>query len=100
MEKRNATKAKLIYDAIDNSNGFYKGTVEVKAARSHMNVTYRLPSEELTDEFVKSAARTAWSASRATAPSAASAPASTTPCRSKGAKALAEFMGTFAKANG
>jgi phosphoserine aminotransferase len=57
MEKRNATKAGLIYDAIDNSNGFYKGTVSIKEQRSHMNVTYRLPSEELTDEFVKTAAK-------------------------------------------
>jgi len=57
IEKRNATKAKLIYDAIDNSNGFYKGTVSVKEQRSHMNVTYRLPSDELTDEFVKTAAK-------------------------------------------
>jgi len=57
MEKRNAAKAKLIYDAIDNSNGFYKGTVSIKEQRSHMNVTYRLPSEELTDEFVKTSAK-------------------------------------------
>jgi phosphoserine aminotransferase len=57
MEKRNAEKAKLIYDAIDNSNGFYKGTVSVKEQRSHMNVTYKLPSDELTDEFVKSASK-------------------------------------------
>jgi phosphoserine aminotransferase len=57
MEKRNATKAKLVYDAIDNSNGFYKGTVSVKEQRSHMNVTYRLPSDELTDEFVKTATK-------------------------------------------
>ena len=32
MEKRNATKAKLIYDAIDNSNGFYKGTVSSRSS--------------------------------------------------------------------
>ena len=58
MEKRNTTKAKMIYDAIDNSNGFYKGTVSVKEQRSHMNVTYRLPSEELTkNEFIKTAAK-------------------------------------------
>jgi len=57
MEKRNAAKAKLLYDAIDGSNGFYKGTVSVKEQRSHMNVTYRLPSEELTDEFVKTATK-------------------------------------------
>jgi phosphoserine aminotransferase len=58
MEKRNATKAGLIYDAIDNSNGFYKGTVSIKDQRSHMNVTYRLPTDELADEFVKTAAKT------------------------------------------
>ena len=57
MEKRNANKAGLIYGAIDDSNGFYKGTVSNKEQRSHMNVTYRLPSEELTDEFVKTAAK-------------------------------------------
>jgi phosphoserine aminotransferase len=57
MEKRNATKAQMIYDAIDNSNGFYKGTVSVKDQRSHMNVTYVLPSEALTDEFVKTATK-------------------------------------------
>jgi phosphoserine aminotransferase len=57
MEKRNTTKAQLIYDAIDNSNGFYKGTVSKKEQRSHMNVTYTLPSDALTDEFVKTAAK-------------------------------------------
>src|SRR5687768_11643574 len=57
IEKRNATKAKLIYDVTDNSDGFYKGTVSVKEQRSHMNVTYTLPSEEMTDEFVKTATK-------------------------------------------
>ncbi len=57
MEARNTKKAGMIYDAIDQSNGFYKGTVSVKEQRSHMNVTYRLPSDELTDELVKSAAK-------------------------------------------
>src|SRR6185436_8928576 len=40
MEKINDTKARLIYDAIDNSNDFYKGTVSVKEQRSRMNVTF------------------------------------------------------------
>jgi phosphoserine aminotransferase len=57
MEKRNATKAGLIYDVIDSSNGFYKGTVSVKEQRSHMNLTYKLPSEELTEEFIKTASK-------------------------------------------
>jgi len=56
MEKRNVTKAKLLYDAIDGSNGFYTGTVSVKEQRSHMNVTFRLPNEEITERFIKAAA--------------------------------------------
>ena len=56
MEKRNATKAKLIYDVIDQSNGFYTGTVSNKDQRSHMNVTYRLPNEEVTEKFLKATA--------------------------------------------
>ncbi|HEY2729921.1 MAG TPA: 3-phosphoserine/phosphohydroxythreonine transaminase [Polyangia bacterium] len=57
IEKRNTEKATLIYDAIDGSGGFYKGTVSDKAARSHMNVTFLLPSEEVTEKFVKDASK-------------------------------------------
>lgn len=57
IEARNAEKAKLLYDAIDGSGGFYTGTVADQAARSHMNVTFRLPSEELTERFLKEAAK-------------------------------------------
>ncbi len=42
IEKINEQKAKAIYDAIDNSNGYYKGTANIKD-RSKMNVTFRLP---------------------------------------------------------
>ncbi len=51
IEKRNQEKAKYIYDAIDNSNGFYKGHSQ-KEFRSLMNVTFRLPNEELENAFV------------------------------------------------
>ncbi len=57
VEAVNAAKAKLIYDAVDGSGGYYTGTVAVQGQRSHMNVTFRLPSEEKTDEFVKQAAK-------------------------------------------
>lgn len=50
----NQVKAGYIYDAIDNSNGFYKGTVD-KADRSLMNITFRLPSEELEALFISEA---------------------------------------------
>lgn len=57
MEQINAAKAKLIYDAIDGSGGYYVGTIADPAQRSHMNVTFKLPSEEKTDLFVKEAAK-------------------------------------------
>ena len=53
-ESRLATVADRV-DAVGSVEAYE--TVSVKAQRSHMNVTYVLPSEELTDEFVKTAAR-------------------------------------------
>ncbi len=50
MAVRNREKAKLLYDAIDASDGFYRGHAE-RDARSLMNVTFRLPSEELEEKF-------------------------------------------------
>ncbi|MDR3270862.1 MAG: 3-phosphoserine/phosphohydroxythreonine transaminase [Peptococcaceae bacterium] len=54
MEKRNQEKSALVYGAIDASAGFYRGHA-VKEDRSLMNVTYRLPSEELEKSFVAEA---------------------------------------------
>lgn len=54
IAKINDEKASLIYDAIDNSNGFYRGHAE-KDSRSKMNITFRLPDEELEKKFVKEA---------------------------------------------
>jgi len=53
-EKRNAEKAALIYDTIDNSEGYYRGHA-VKDSRSLMNITFRLPSEELEKKFAAEA---------------------------------------------
>ena len=50
MRKINGEKAKILYDAIDASDGFYRGHAE-KSARSTMNVTFHLPSEELENKF-------------------------------------------------
>lgn len=54
MAKINETKAKILYDAIDSSDGYYQGHAE-KEARSMMNVTFRLPSEDLEKKFVSEA---------------------------------------------
>ena len=50
---RNERKAAKIYAEIDRS-GFYRGNAQ-KESRSLMNVTFRLPSEELETTFVKEA---------------------------------------------
>jgi phosphoserine aminotransferase len=53
MEHENKEKAKLLYDAIDKSD-FYRGHADPDA-RSIMNVTFRLPSEELEKKFATEA---------------------------------------------
>lgn len=45
-------KAQVIYDAVDNSGGFFKGHATGNG-RSTMNVTFTLPSDDLTNQFVK-----------------------------------------------
>ncbi len=54
MAERNAKKAALLYNAIDDSEGFYRGHA-AKDSRSFMNVTFRLPTEELEKKFVDEA---------------------------------------------
>ena len=49
----NERKAGKLYAEIDRT-GFYRGTAQ-KDSRSLMNVTFRLPSEELEKRFVKEA---------------------------------------------
>ncbi|MDQ5853694.1 MAG: 3-phosphoserine/phosphohydroxythreonine transaminase [Chloroflexota bacterium] len=52
--RRNETKAGAIYDVIDASDGFYRGHAEPES-RSLMNITFRLPTEELEKAFVRTA---------------------------------------------
>lgn len=52
VQAMNRKKAGLIYDAIDQSDGFYRGCVNVEA-RSDMNITFRLATEDLEKQFVK-----------------------------------------------
>ena len=54
MARHNRAKAKLIYDVLDTSGGFYTGHAKPDC-RSEMNVTFRLPDEATEKEFVKGA---------------------------------------------
>ncbi len=54
MYKINLAKAKMLYDAIDNSDGYYIGSA-AKEDRSLMNVTFNLKSEELEKKIIAEA---------------------------------------------
>ena len=51
IERRNIRKAEKLYTEIDRT-GFYRAHAE-KGSRSRMNVTFRLPSEDLEKKFAK-----------------------------------------------
>ena len=53
MHRENQEKARLLYDAIDATQ-FYRGHADPDS-RSIMNVTFRLPSEELEKRFAQEA---------------------------------------------
>lgn len=54
IARRNRAKADLLYRAIDESGGFYRGHARPDS-RSVMNVTFRLPTETLEEQFVAEA---------------------------------------------
>jgi len=54
VEKINEAKKNLLYGAIDANADYYKGAAD-KACRSWMNVTLRLPTEELENKFIADA---------------------------------------------
>ena len=60
MYKLNCEKAGLLYDYMDESNGYYRPTAQ-KDSRSLMNVTFRLPSEELEKKIIDEATKAGFS---------------------------------------
>lgn len=56
IEKINIEKAEMLYKCLDDSEGFYKGHSQ-KDSRSLMNVTWRLPSEELEKKLIDEATK-------------------------------------------
>ena len=49
-----AQRAKIVYEAVDRSNGYYTGTV-TPSDRSNMNVNFRLATPELDAKFIDGA---------------------------------------------
>ncbi|MGB7344767.1 MAG: 3-phosphoserine/phosphohydroxythreonine transaminase [Pirellulaceae bacterium] len=99
MEKLNREKAQLLYDAIDNNSGFYKGHA-VTEARSLMNVTFNLPSDELLTKFVAEAAQHELAALKGHRSVGGIRASIYNAMPKEGAQTLANFMNDFASKNG
>lgn len=99
MAERNAGKARAVYEAIDRSGGFYRGHA-LPESRSLMNVTFRLPSEALERQFVEQAEGAGMiglAGHRSVGGIRTSLYNAVSP---EACKALASFMGDFARRNG
>ena len=98
MEQVNREKAGRLYDAIDKS-GFYRGTADTDS-RSMMNVTFRLPSEELEKKFVAEALENDLGGLKGHRSVGGCRASIYNPMPEKGVDALIEFMKEFEKKNG
>lgn len=98
MARRNSIKAKLLYDAIDTSDGFYRGHAD-KDSRSFMNVTFRLPNEDLEKKFVAEALENNLSGVKGHRSVGGMRASIYNAMPIEGAELLADFMNRFRKSN-
>lgn len=98
MARRNSIKAKLLYDAIDDSDGFYRGHAD-KDSRSLMNVTFRLPTEELEQKFVAEALQKNLSGVKGHRSVGGMRASIYNAMPIEGVEILADFMNSFRKSN-
>jgi phosphoserine aminotransferase len=99
MYALNKEKAKVLYDRIDSSDGYYRGHAE-KDCRSLMNVTFRLPSEELENKFIKEATAAGLDGLKGHRSVGGLRASIYNAFPKAGVEKLVEFMGEFAKKNG
>lgn len=99
MYEINKTKAAVLYDYMDSTDGYYSGTVENKEDRSLMNVTFRLPSEELEKTFIAQAAEKGFSGLKGHRSVGGCRASIYNAFPAKGVDALVTFMQEFKKNN-
>jgi phosphoserine aminotransferase len=99
MHALNKEKAKILYDSIDSSDGYYRGHAE-KDCRSLMNVTFRLPSEELENKFIKEATATGLDGLKGHRSVGGLRASIYNAFPKAGVERLVEFMGEFTRKNG
>lgn len=99
MAAHNQQKAALVYAAIDAAPEFYRGHAE-PGSRSLMNLTFRLPSEELTDKFVKQAKAHGMDGLKGYRTVGGIRASMYNAFPLAGARVLSDFMADFARKNG
>ena len=99
IERHNEAKAKVIYDAIDGSGGFYRG-VSRPECRSRMNISFRLPSEDLDQRFVTEAAAEGMDGLKGHRDAGGIRASIYNAFPKSGCETLASFMSEFASRNG
>ena len=98
IERLNARKADKLYAEIDRT-GFYRGHAQ-KDSRSRMNVTFRLPNEELEKKFVKEATTAGFDGLKGHRSVGGLRASIYNAFPEKGVDALVEFMQEFERRNG
>lgn len=96
---KNAEKAKLLYDALDASGGWYKPHAK-PGSRSNMNVVFRLPSEELEAKFVSEAKKAGLDGLKGHRSVGGIRASIYNAFPKKGVEALVAFLKEFQRANG
>lgn len=95
----NTKKAALIYKVLDESGGFYQGHA-LQEDRSGMNITFRLPGEELEKAFVAGAAREGFTGLKGHRSVGGIRVSLYNAMPLQGAESLAQFMAAFHQKNG
>lgn len=99
VEEMNRGKAALLYDAIDQSGGFYRGVAD-PGSRSFMNVTWRMASEELEKAFLKEAGANGFVGLKGHRSVGGLRASIYNAVSREAVQALADFMNDFARRNG
>lgn len=99
MYEINKAKAKLLYDAIGSSNGFYKGHAE-KDSRSLMNITFNLATPELEKKLIDEATKAGFSGLKGHRSVGGLRASIYNAFPIKGVEELVSFMNDFQKRNG
>jgi phosphoserine aminotransferase len=97
--KRNEEKARLLYDALDSSGGYYRPHA-MPDSRSNMNVTFRLPSEDKEKQFVSEATKAGLDGLKGHRSVGGIRASLYNAFPKKGVEALVSFMKEFARRNG